>query len=94
MPPGPLGEKQKRPVPRGDADGQEPVQAGFVALVGWSARKSNDALGTVGCLREVYWHRLISQGTLLAAATTLPKNYLCQDGRAVGSPGGIMEGLW
>lgn len=72
--PGPLGERQKRPVPRGDADGQKSVQAGFAALVGWSARKSDDALGTMECLREVYWHRLISQGTLLAAATTFPKN--------------------
>lgn len=31
--------------------------------------KSNGTLGTLRYPREVYWHQLISQGSLLAVAT-------------------------
>lgn len=38
-------------------------------LVDWSTWESDSALGTLRYLRGLYWHRLISQGSLLAVAT-------------------------
>lgn len=48
----------------------------------------------LGCLKGVYQPRLISPGLWLAAATMLPKNLVCQAGRAVGKPRGPLERLW
>lgn len=43
------------------------------ALVDWWMWKSNGTLGTLRYLREVYWHQLISQGSLLAVATVFQR---------------------
>lgn len=51
-----------------------------IALEDWLLWKSEGALGTLRCLREVYWHQLISQGVFAGTGHCILKNCVRREG--------------
>lgn len=89
-----LGWGSEGQSPAGEADEQGSDPAGFAALVGWSMRKNDGTLGTLGCLKKVYWHWLISPGApCWRWPPRSPRTKCCRLGGRWGGLADLMEGL-